>query len=63
MEELMSKPYIRVPDAAQYLSVSESTIWLYVKQGKLKTIKLSPRVTVIDIDELNRFINQAKEFA
>lgn len=59
----MEKTYYRASYAAQYLGVGESTIWLYAKQGKLHPIKLSPRVTVFDLDELNRFIEQAKERA
>lgn len=57
----MSQKFYRIPDAAKHMSIAVSTAWLYIKQGKLHTIKLSPRVTVIDIDELNRFIEQAKE--
>jgi len=59
----MSQQYYRAPAAAQYLGVGESTIWLYSKEGKLHPIKLSPRVTVFDINDLNRFIEQAKESA
>lgn len=59
----MNQQFYRIPDVAKQLSIAESTAWLYIKQGKLKTIKLSPRVTVIDIDELNRFIDQARESA
>lgn len=57
----MSKKYYRAPEAAEFLGIGVSTVWLYAKQQKLQTIKLSQRVTVFDIDELNRFIEQAKE--
>ena len=47
--------YLRDKQAAEYLGVGTSTIWLYTKQGKLKAIKLSERVTVWSKTELNAF--------
>lgn len=47
------KKYYRPKEAAIYLGVSLSTIWRYVSQGKLTSKKLSPRVTVFEIDEIN----------
>ena len=47
------KKYYRPKEAAIYLGVSLSTIWRYVSQGKLTGKKLSPRVTVFEIDEIN----------
>ncbi len=41
----MMKTLYSDKDAAFYLGVGASTIWLYTKQGKLDAIKLSPRVT------------------
>jgi excisionase family DNA binding protein len=48
--------YLRDKQAAEYLGVGTSTIWLYTKQGKLKAIKLSERVTVWATSELNAFV-------
>jgi predicted site-specific integrase-resolvase len=50
---------VRPRNAAKYLDIGLSTFWLYVSQGKIKTIKLSDRVTVVHEDELERFINQS----
>jgi excisionase family DNA binding protein len=47
--------FLRDKQAAEYLGVGTSTIWLYTKQGKLKAIKLSERVTVWAKSELNAF--------
>jgi excisionase family DNA binding protein len=47
---------LRDKQAAQYLGVSTSTVWLYAKQGKLHPIKLSPRVTIFKKSDLNAFI-------
>ena len=55
----MPKQY-RPKDAAAQLSIAISTFWLYVKQGKLKTTKLSDRVTVVSEDELIRFIKSTE---
>lgn len=49
--------YKRVKQAAQYLGVSASTIWLFTKQQKIKSIKLSERVTVWAKSELDAFIS------
>ena len=51
----MKKNY-RPKEVAEYLGIGLSTVWLYIKQGKLKKTKLSDRVTVITKDELDRFI-------
>jgi len=48
--------YLRDKQAAEYLGVGTSTIWLYTKQKKLKAIKLSERVTVWAKSELNAFV-------
>ncbi len=48
--------FLRDKQAAEYLGVGTSTIWLYTKQGKLKAIKLSDRVTVWAKSELNAFV-------
>ncbi len=47
----------RPKEAAKYLGVGLSTIWLYSKQGKITPIKLSDRVTIFKKADLDRFIN------
>lgn len=46
----------RDKQAALYLGISVSTVWLYAKQGKLHPIKLSPRVTIFKKSDLDAFI-------
>jgi len=48
---------MRAKEAARYLSCGVSTIWLWVKQGKIKAYKLSDRVTILRRSELDEFIN------
>lgn len=47
----------RVADAVKNYGVSRSQMWRYIKDGKLKTFKPSPRVTLLDTDELEVFFN------
>lgn len=52
----MENKYLRDKEASQYLGVGKSTIWLFSKQGKIKAIKLSDRVTVWAKSDLDAFI-------
>ncbi len=54
---------LRAKEACKYLGVGKSTLWLYVKQGKLKSIKLSDRVTIFQKKELDRFITESANIA
>jgi len=54
------KKYLRAKETAKYLSIGLSTVWLYAKQGKLTPKKLSERVTVFDIDEVNALIENVE---
>ncbi len=49
--------HMRAKDAHKYIGVGLSTLWLYVKQGKIKAYKISDRVTVFKKSELDTFIN------
>ncbi len=44
---------IRAKGVAERHSIAQSTVWLYVKQKKLTAKKISPRVTVFSIDEVD----------
>jgi predicted DNA-binding transcriptional regulator AlpA len=52
----MENKYMRVKQTAQYMGIGVSSVWLYTKQGKIKAIKLSDRVTVWAKSELDSFI-------
>lgn len=53
LNETKKKKY-RAKELAEYLGVGLSTVWLYSKQGKITPIKISERVTVFDIDEVEK---------
>ena len=48
---------IRLPQVAELLGVSKSTVWMYAREGKLpKATKLSPRVSVWKESEILAYI-------
>ena len=50
------KQNYRAKEAAEYLGIALSTVWLYARQGRLNPIKLSPRITVFKKDDLDQLI-------
>jgi predicted site-specific integrase-resolvase len=53
---MTAKQNFRPFEAAEYLCVGLSTIWLYAKQGRIHPVKLSDRVTIFTRDDLDAFI-------
>ena len=53
--------YYRIKEAAEQLSIGKSTLWKYINQGKINSIKLSPGITVIAAAELERYVNEAAQ--
>ena len=47
---------MRAKEVAEYIGIGLSTVWLYSKQGLLKPINLSPRVTVFKKSDIDAFI-------
>lgn len=56
METSQFEEYKRAKQTAQYMGIGVSTVWLFTKQGKIKAIKLSDRVTVWAKSDLDAFI-------
>ena len=53
----MSNRYLRVHEVAQMLSINKSTVWAWNKKGDFpKGIKLSERVTVWRLSEIEEWI-------
>jgi len=48
----------RPSEAARYLRISIAQLWNYIKDGKIKTVKLSKQVTIIRRADLDHFISQ-----
>jgi len=54
------KKYYRVKELAEYLDCGLSTIWYWKSKGLITSKKLSSRVTVFDIDEVNKLFDEVK---
>lgn len=48
---------LRPKEASAKYNIGLSTLWLWIKEGKIPKYKLSNRVTVIDTVDLEAFIN------
>lgn len=48
--------YIRAKQVAELLSIGVSTVWLWSKNGLLKPIKLTDKVTVWSTLDIQKFI-------
>lgn len=58
MKEVSTKAkYMRAKEVSIHMGVALSTVWLYAKQGKLTPKKVSERVTVFSIEEIDNLIN------
>ena len=55
-QRYINKENMRAKEVAEYLGIALSTVWLYAKQGLLKPINLSPRVTVFRKSDIDGFI-------
>lgn len=54
----MNNQLLRIPQVMELTGLAKSTVWLWVKQGKLPSpIKLSTRVTVWKRSDLEEWIN------
>jgi predicted DNA-binding transcriptional regulator AlpA len=53
----VTKQKYRAKEVAIYLGIGLSTVWLYSKQGRLTPIRISERVTVFDIEEIEALAN------
>lgn len=48
--------FLRAKELAEYFRIGESTVWYYLKKGKIESKKLSPRVTVFNVKEAEKFL-------
>ena len=51
---------IRPKDAQKMLGIGRSTFYLWVKEGRLKTVKLSERSVAVKRQELQRFMDSLR---
>ncbi len=53
---------LRVKQASEYLAISETTFWRWVKEGRLPKGKhIGARITVWEVKELDNFLSKFDE--
>jgi predicted site-specific integrase-resolvase len=52
--KLQVAKFMRAKQLAKHLSIGLSTLWLWHKQGKITSIKISERVTVFNVTEVEK---------
>jgi len=53
--------FLRITEVMKKTGIAKSTIWLWAKEGKFpKPIKLSPRITVWEEEEINKWMSKLK---
>jgi excisionase family DNA binding protein len=50
-------PILTIPQVAEYLSVSERTVWRMIADGRLATIKFGSSTRIRE-SELSRFLDE-----
>ncbi len=57
MENNIKPKFLRAKGIARYFDIGESTVWLYVKQGKIIKHKISAKVTLFDVYQAEKSLN------
>lgn len=53
-EQFKTAKYMRAKQLALHLGIGLSTIWLYNRQGKITSKKISDRVTLFEVAEVEK---------
>lgn len=62
MDTIVSAEYLAVAEAAVILSVSESTIWRWIRRGDLPAYRIGPRSVRVKREDLERRVTPFVEF-
>ena len=54
MNNHIKPKYMRAKELSIYFSIPLPTIWLYVKQGKIKSKKVSSAITLFNVEEVEK---------
>lgn len=54
LNDIKKQKYMRAKELAKHLGIGLSTVWLYSKQGKITARKISERVTVFEVEEVEK---------
>ncbi len=61
MRNIERPKFLRAKGVAKYFGIGESTVWYYLKIGKIKTKKISERVTLFDLEEIEQALLLIKQ--
>ena len=53
-EQYKIAKFMRAKQLAEHLGIGLSTVWLYAKQGKITAKKISDRVTLFEVAEVEK---------
>lgn len=59
MENQLPK-FMRAKQLSKHLSISIPTIWLYLRQGKIKSKKVSSYITLFEVSEVEKALFEHK---
>jgi excisionase family DNA binding protein len=51
---MQEKKFMRASELAKHLGVGKSTVWKWVSDGKITSKKISERVTVFEVAEVEK---------
>ncbi|WP_033916556.1 helix-turn-helix domain-containing protein [Campylobacter sputorum] len=60
-QNLTASKMLRAKQISKLYNVGLSTIWHYVRQGKLKAINISKNVTLFRTDEVEKFFTTSRK--
>ncbi len=60
-EQYKTAKYMRAKQLALHLGIGLSTVWAYTKQGKITAKKISDRVTVFDVAEVEKALTSKND--
>ena len=49
-----TQKFMRAKELAKYLGIGLSTVWLYAKQGKITPKKISDKITVFNVEDVEK---------
>ena len=57
----MEKKLLTVKEVCELLSVSKTTVYKLIKEGKLHPIKLTPKATRFSMEDIEALIQESRE--
>lgn len=54
LETIQTQKFMRAKELAKHLSIGLSTVWWMKKNGKISSKKISERVTVFEVTEVEK---------